>query len=100
MSPTFEFPRSFDREFRKLSRKDQKAFRDAVQVLVEALQGSGRSELPPRLRIKGVQGHPGVFEMTFAPDGRATFSYGDEIKPEEAHIVWRRIGSHDIFKRP
>lgn len=100
MSPTYEYSRSFGREFRKLSRKDQKAFRDAVQVLVEALQVGGRSEFPPRLRIKGVQGHPGVFEMTFAPDGRATFSYGEEITSGEAHIVWRRVGTHDIFKRP
>lgn len=100
MSPTFEFPRSFDREFRKLSPKDQKAFRDAVAVLVEGLQATGQSELPPRLRVKGVQGRRGVFEMTFAPDGRATFAYGEEVKPGEAHIIWRRVGTHDIFKQP
>jgi hypothetical protein len=50
--------------------------------------------------VKGVQGHPGVFEMTWAPDGRATFVYGAELISGEKHIVWRRIGPHDILKQP
>lgn len=36
-------------------------------------------------------------EMHFAPDGRATWQFGDEIKAGQAHVVWRRIGTHDIF---
>lgn len=50
--------------------------------------------------MKGVQGASGVFEMTWASDGRATFSYGNTIMSGKPHIVWRRIGTHDIFKRP
>jgi hypothetical protein len=50
--------------------------------------------------VKKVKATPGVFELTWAPDGRATWSYGDEKVPGEPHIVWRRIGSHDIFKNP
>jgi hypothetical protein len=38
--------------------------------------------------------------MTWAPDGRATFEYGDEIQPGEAHIIWRRIGTHSVFRQP
>lgn len=34
---------------------------------------------PPALRVHGVQGMAGVWEITFAPDGRATFEYGKEI---------------------
>ncbi|HEX6819527.1 MAG TPA: hypothetical protein VF120_14210 [Ktedonobacterales bacterium] len=52
------------------------------------------------LRIKGVQGHAGVFEMTWAPDGRATFSYGAALRQGETHIIWRRIGTHDILQNP
>jgi len=33
----------------------------------------------PGLRVKRVQGHPGVWEMSWAADGRATFEYGEEI---------------------
>jgi hypothetical protein len=39
------------------------------------------------LRVKRVQGHPGVWEMTWAPDGRATFEYGAEVRPGEAHVI-------------
>lgn len=51
----------------------------------------------PGLRIKGVKGQDGVFELTWAPDGRATFTYGSELYPGEPHIVWLRVGTHDIF---
>jgi hypothetical protein len=43
---------------------------------------------------------PGVFEMTWDNDGRATFSYGAERITGEAHVVWRRIGTHAIFTPP
>lgn len=76
------------------------AFKHARDELTEALDSGGPAAIPGKLRIKGVQGHPGVFEMTYSGDGRATFSYGDQIKPGKAHIIWRRVGTHDIFKRP
>jgi hypothetical protein len=52
------------------------------------------------LRVKGVRSARGVFEMTWAPDGRATFAFGPERIPGETHIIWRRIGGHEIFKNP
>lgn len=52
------------------------------------------------LRVRGVQGARNVYEMTWAPNGRATFEYGDERIEGEPHVVWRRVGTHDIFDRP
>lgn len=43
------------------------------------------------------QGAEGVFELTWAPDGRALFRRGDPVRPGEPHIVWLRIGTHDIL---
>ncbi len=40
---------------------------------------------------------PGVYEMTWAPDGRATWEYGDERFPGIPHVIWRRVGTHSIF---
>jgi len=37
---------------------------------------------------------------SWSGDGRATFHYGPEQRPGEPHIVWRRIGGHDILKNP
>ncbi|MGW3269669.1 hypothetical protein [Streptomyces sp. NPDC001056] len=54
----------------------------------------------PGLRIKGVRCAPGVYELTWAPDGRATWSYGRERIAGARHIVWHRIGTHSILDRP
>ncbi|MET9197066.1 hypothetical protein ABZX60_27665 [Streptomyces olivaceus] len=43
---------------------------------------------------------PGVYELTWAPDGRATWSYGREIVAGLPHILWHRIGTHSILDRP
>lgn len=82
-----------------MTSEQQLAFLAAVAEGVEDLD-SDRRTLRKGLRVKGVQGASGIYEMTFAPDGRATFSYGDAVRPGEAHIVWRRVGTHDIFKQP
>jgi hypothetical protein len=52
------------------------------------------------LRVKWVQGHPGIWEMTWAGDGRTTFTYRATVRPGDPHIIWHRVGSHDIFNYP
>ena len=74
------------------------AFLAAVQQFVEDLQRD--HGFRKGLRVKGVQGATGIFEMTWAADGRATFEYGDEVTKGEPHVVWRRVGTHAIFKQP
>jgi hypothetical protein len=56
---------------------------------------------PRGLRIKPVQGAPGVWEMTWSfrnPDGRATWE-SVQVDGEPA-IRWRRVGTHDVFDGP
>lgn len=96
--PTYEWLRSFGRDFAAMDGPLQEAFLRAVSELVEDLRGDRQPR--PGLRVKGVRGYEGVFEMTWAPNGRATFNYGEERLPGHPHIVWRRIGSHDILRRP
>jgi len=38
--------------------------------------------------------------MTWAPGGRATFSYGVSVVGDQPHLIWCRIGTHDILRRP
>jgi hypothetical protein len=33
-------------------------------------------------------------------NGRATFTYGDEVVAGEPHIIWRRVGTHDVLSDP
>ncbi len=51
-------------------------------------------------RINGAQAASGVSAMTWAPDGRATFSYRPQQQAGEPHVIWRRLGTHDIFREP
>jgi len=95
--PTFEPLARFLRDYARLTDAQVQAWIRARRRFVAGLQ-AGR--LDPALRVKRVQGHRGVREITWAPDGRATFHYGEQIRPGDPHVVWRRIGTHEIFKRP
>jgi hypothetical protein len=71
---------------------------ESVGQMVEDLKlGAGFRK---GLRIKGVRRTDGIYEMTWAPDGRATFQYGAPKRPGEVHILWRRVGTHDVFGSP
>jgi hypothetical protein len=94
--PTYDVLASFWRDWRSLTPQQQLAFLEALQQFVADLR-AGRFR--PGLRVKRVRGYPGVWEMTWVADGRATFEYGEEIQGEP-HVIWRRIGTHDIFRRP
>lgn len=95
--PTHDELARFLREYDRLTIAEQDAFNTAVAKFVADLK---RGSFRAGLRIRGVAGHPGIYEMTWAPDGRATFEYGDPVQPGEWHVIWRRIGSHDIFDEP
>lgn len=89
----------------RLSREEQDAFLAIVRTqfnpACERFREDSAMTWPRGLRIKRVQGIPGVWEMTWSfagPDGRATFEWVD-INGELA-VRWRRIGGHDIFGRP
>lgn len=96
--PTYEWVQRFRRDFEDLGPGQQRRFLAAVAEFVEDLD-AGRP-LRPGLRVKRVQGTDGVFEMTWAPDGRATFRFGEEVRPGEPHVVWRRVGTHDVLGAP
>lgn len=97
--PTYDVTDRFKKDLADLDPADVTRFRRAIGQFVEDISGEARRPRPG-LRVKGVQGAPGVFELTWAPDGRATFEYGEELLPGEPHVIWRRVGTHDIFARP
>jgi hypothetical protein len=95
----------FKRDYRQLSEGEQDEFKRVIRE--EFAPAASRfvtnpgEPWPRRLRVKGVKGAPGVWEMTWSftdPDGRATFEW---MKiDEEAGIRWRRVGSHGILASP
>lgn len=96
--PTYAWSARFRADFERLSPAQQAAFLRAVAQFVEDL-GADRA-VRKGLRVKGVRGAPGIFEMTWADDGRATFEFGSEVVVGHAHVVWRRVGTHAVFARP
>lgn len=94
--PSYERTRRFERDWKALDESDRRRFRAAF-ARFDADLGAGRFR--PGLRVKRIQGTDDIFEMTWAPDGRATFEYGT---PHGAgvHVIWRRIGRHNVFRRP
>src|SRR5690348_4838901 len=97
--PTHDELDQFLREFFALSHAQQRLFAKAVAKMVEDMRAA--KPFRKSLRIKGVHGHAGIFGMTWEmPNGRATFSDGRERIPGEQHIIWRRIGGHDILSTP
>ena len=77
----------------RLSDLQKELFLSAIAKFRQDLQ-AGRFR--PGLRVRGVKGKPGEFEMTWAPDGRALFRYGEPIHEGEALIIWERVGTHNI----
>ncbi|MFF8495140.1 hypothetical protein ACF06O_30345 [Streptomyces albidoflavus] len=97
--PTFEICPRFTADLQHLTPAQRRRFR---RVVLDAFVPDLRTGRPfrPGLRIKGVRCAPGVYELTWAPDGRATWTYGRMVVAGEQHIVWRRIGGHGIFTGP
>lgn len=92
--PTLDADASFLRDYVRLTKEQRDLFRVArIKFVADIRTGSFR----PGLRVKGYRRVPGAYEMTWAPDGRALFRYGDPVCEGEPHVVWLRIGTHDIL---
>ncbi|WP_030723305.1 hypothetical protein [Streptomyces griseus] len=101
--PTFETCPRFTTDLQHLNPARRRRFRRVVlDAFVPDLR-TGR-KFRPGLRIKGVRCAPGVYELTWSmgtgPAGRATFEYGTEVRPGTPHVIWRRIGTHQILTGP
>ncbi len=99
--PTYEVLPRFTADLDRLTPDQRRRFRRTVAAFVEDLRtGSFRAGL----RIKRVQQTSGIYELTWSmgpgPAGRATWQYGPERRPGTPHVVWRRIGGHNIFTGP
>jgi hypothetical protein len=96
--PTHDEDLQFLREFAALSPAQRARFLDAMHKMVNDLRAG--QPFRSSLRVKRVQKAPGVYEMTWSGDGRATFEIGQEVLAGETHVIWRRIGGHDILNNP
>lgn len=93
--PTYQPSPEFLDLHARLSTDQKRLFRAAVDKFIEDLRrGEGFRK---GLRVKGIKGASGFYEMTWAPDGRAVFSYGNSIRGDEPHILWHAVGTHSVL---
>ena len=95
--PTFGREARFTRDWARLTRAQRARFLEVLPMFVAAV---ALNTFPAGLRVKRLKSAPDVWEMSFGPDERATFEFGPPVRPGERHVIWRRIGSHDIFREP
>lgn len=101
----FELTRAFEGDWARLSTEERAAFQKVVREqfhpACERRRIDPAATWPRSLRVKALEGAPGVWEMTWTfagPDGRATFEWV-EIEGEPG-VRWRRIGGHATFGAP
>ncbi|MDQ1444327.1 MAG: hypothetical protein QOI20_791 [Acidimicrobiaceae bacterium] len=100
--PTYEALPRFTTDLDRLTPEQRHRFRRAVTAFVHDLRAGGRFRAG--LRVKHLSGFPGIYELTWSmgtgPAGRATWQYGPALRPDTPHVIWRRIGTHDILTGP
>ncbi|MDE0267569.1 MAG: hypothetical protein OXI96_00820 [Acidimicrobiaceae bacterium] len=69
--------------------------RKLITELLEIERGD-RVHPSPGL-VKKLRSRPELWEFRWAHDGRATFAWDTAVRPGKHHIVWHRIGTHDIL---
>ena len=101
----FEVTPAFESDWARLSKNERSTFRAVVteqfHPACERRQADPAAPWPASLRIRDVEGAPGVWELTWSfagPDGRATFEW-IQVDGEPA-IRWRRVGGHRVFGAP
>ncbi|MFE5074963.1 hypothetical protein [Streptomyces halstedii] len=97
--PTYETLPRFAADLDRLTPEQRRKFCQTVAAFVEDLRAGGRFRAG--LRVKRVQRTTGVYELTWSlgtgPAERATGQYGPALRPGTPHVIWRRIGTHDIL---
>lgn len=101
----FEITPTFAGDWKGLSAPHRQRFRATVPAFNDACdrfaRDPARFRWPDSLRVSRMQSAPGIWEMTWSfagPDGRATFEF--RTVGHEITVRWRRIGDHQIYKRP
>jgi hypothetical protein len=92
--PTYQAESPFLRDSHRLFAERQALLLVAVAKLVDDLR---IGVIRKGLRVKRYRRLEGICEMTWADDGRALFRYGAVIRPGDPHVIWLRVGGHEIF---
>jgi hypothetical protein len=92
--PTYDRTDTFKDDYSRLTSQEKRDVNVAVRKFLEDLP---TGKFRAGLRVKGIKSAEGVLEMTWSGDGRMTFEYGKEVHVGQPHIIWRRVGRHEVL---
>ena len=98
-APTFDRLAQFKRDYARLTSAQRELFCAAVKKFVAPLSTTPPGDVGEPL-VRELKEHPGFFEMRFARDARAIYTFGTAVRPGQPHVVWCRIGNNDALDRP
>ena len=93
----FRATEPFWKAYAQLPSQVQERARHAFLLFQEGAQGP---PFHPSLRIRKMQGHPGIWEGHVTLEVVFTFHIEEEADTGETVFVFRNIGRHDIYRRP
>ena len=88
--PTHEETPTFLRDYGRLTNTQAKRLEAALSPFIadpRSIEAGEQSWFRPGLRVKRVRRVTGLYEMTWAPDGRATLSWGQPLRTGTRHVV-------------
>ena len=98
-APTFDRLAQFRRDYQKLTGPQRDAFRAAVKKFVAPFSTMPSGDFGEPF-VRELKEHPGYFELRFAADARAIYTFGQAIRRGQPHVVWCRIGGNDALDQP
>lgn len=87
MTREIEFTPSFERLFKRLPKRIRNETYAKLALFL-------RDPAHPSLRVKRIRGTARIWEMSITMNYRLTFEV------DEQRVLLRRIGTHDVLRRP
>lgn len=87
----------FWQAYARLPREIKRKARQAFQLFQ---RGAEQPPFHPSLRIRKMQGHPGIWEGHITAKYVFTFHLEKDPDAGETVFVFRNIGDHEIYRKP
>lgn len=97
--PTHEEDSAFLRDYRRLSKAQKLLLLRMRSLMIDDLREMEAAEATwfREGLVHKLQGAHNRYELRWAQDGRAIFSFGQQQRSCLLHIHWHRCGTHDIL---
>ena len=97
--PTYEEDAAFLRDYRRLPKAQKLQLLRIRSLMIDDLREMEAGDAPWFRdglvhKLRGVRGR---YEVRWAEDGRAIFSFGRQQRAGLLHIRWHRCGTHNIL---